>query len=115
VKTVEIVLDRQRNLRYTVKALRHLQRMSGMPLRPFAAMLGETSIEGYCQALAAGLEHEWPEITLTDAETLLQWALDNGPSLKAIAEKITEAFVASGLFEPPKNPTSPGVTPAGRR
>lgn len=109
---VEIVLDQPRHLRFTIKALRHLQRLSGLPLGPFAARLGETSIEGYAQALAAGLEHELPGVTVDQAAELLQMALDQGHPLMGIAEKITEAFVASGLFEAPKNAGMPAGLPA---
>lgn len=112
MRTVEILLDgdRPRHLRFTIGALRKLQRASGMPLGPFAAMLSETSIEAYAQAIACGLEHEVPTITVDQAAEMIQMALDAGRPLKMVAEKITEAFIASGLFEDRKNAPAPTVT-----
>lgn len=81
--------------------------MAGMPLGPFAEMLGQTSIEAYVQALVAGLEHELPDVTTEQVAELLQMALDQGRSLKEIAGKITEALIASGLFEARKNGAGP--------
>lgn len=112
LNTVEVLLDQPRHLRFTVKALARLEELCGQPLAPFATRLGQTSIKGYTWALMTGLEHELPGLTYDQAQELLQMALNQGRTLQTIAERITEAFVASGLFEKTKNAELPAAEPA---
>jgi hypothetical protein len=114
MKSIAVVLDRERNLRYTWKSLRHLQRMcNGMPLLPFINRLSELSADDFVKAIAAGLEHEWPQITIDDAEQILECAAEAGRPLQEISPKIIEALVASGVIALPKNRVMPVQSPLG--
>jgi hypothetical protein len=117
VRDVEIVLDKPRTLRFTLGALRDLQRVSGQPLHQFVATMGEVSIDHLLWTIWAGLKHAWPKLTVEQTQPLIEKYLENGGTLPELMATVNEAFLQCGLFgapagEEPENPPGPAPTPA---
>ena len=117
MRDVEIVLDKPRTLRFTLGALRDLQRVSGQPLHQFVTTMGEVSVEHLLWTIWAGLKHGWPKLTLEQTQPLIEKYLENGGTLPDLMTAVNDAFVQCGLFGAPtpeaaEDPPGPASPPA---
>lgn len=117
LRDVEIVLDKPRNLRFTVQALLDLQRISKEPLGLFEVRFGQVSIEHLVWAIWAGLRHQFPSITIEEIVPLVEKYLTQGGTVTQLALEVNKALFHSGLFDEPKGATegnapTPAATPA---
>lgn len=100
-RTVPIVLDRARNLRFNINAIGDADHY----LRATMTEVLRQAFEGYGMRVSdtrvllwAGLKHEDRHLTIERAGELIEQAIDNGMTMAELQLKIGEAIAASGLF-----------------
>lgn len=92
---VTIELDKPRRIRFDINALSDAEEALGMGLG--AVMQQQVGPRVLRALLWAGLKWEDKGLTLQRTGTLIQQYIENGGTLESLAEKLTEALVASGL------------------
>lgn len=99
MRSIEITLDRPRQLRFNMRALRALEldvrRELGLPLQE--AMGRWFSVTARLLVLH-GLKHEDPKLTLDRAEGLLQNVIDRGGDVSDIYVAAARALRLSGVL-----------------
>lgn len=98
--TTQVVLDRPRNLRFDIAAVRDLEAaLGGQPLGLIWQQLGNMGINALCLALWAGLKHEDRGLTQNLIVKIVEKYIANGGKLKPVISAVTEAFEASDVFK----------------
>lgn len=95
----EILLDKPRQLRFDITAVRDLEAAVGQPLGLIWQQLGQMGINALCLALWAGLKHEDKGLTQNLVVKIVERYIANGGKLKPIITAVTEAFEASDVFK----------------
>ena len=95
--TIEVLLDKPRNLRFDVNALADIEQKCGTGISSFLSeeKLGFNAIR---LLLWGGLKWEDRRMSVDLAGLLVQQAIEAGQGLEMIGEKITDAINVSGLF-----------------
>lgn len=100
-RSIPIILDRARNLRFDINALGdadHVLRASLVEVLQQALSGSGMRISDTRALLWAGLKHEDPHLSLHGAGRLMEEALDHGLNLAELQLKIGEAIGESRLF-----------------
>ena len=94
---VNIELDRPRRIRFDTNALCDAEEALGVGIG--AMMNQQMGFRAIRALLWAGLRWEDRGLTLERTGRLMQQFLENGGGFDALAEKVTSALLASGLFK----------------
>jgi hypothetical protein len=98
---IPIELDRPRNLKFDLKALKDLEAaMGGKPLMAIIQDVMGIGVTAISVALWAGLKHEDPTLTIPLATKILQAYLDDkNKSMKVLGRALGKAFEETGLLK----------------
>jgi hypothetical protein len=96
---VTIELDKPRTLIFDLKTIKDLERAcDGKPLGDIHGEISRLGVTVINYALWAGLKSDDPSMTLSLALKIFQDYLKAGGSALALAKKLNEALLESGLF-----------------
>lgn len=95
-----IELDRQRRVKFGMKAVRMLEEaMGGMGIAGIYEHVGTLGVNALVMALWLGLKSEDKDITPNLTVKLLDRYLQNGGSLRTVAVVVRKAIEATGIFK----------------
>ena len=96
---VQIELDKPRQLKYGLGALRDLERaMNGKPLAQILMDLSSVGIDALCIALLHGLKHEDQSLNANLVLKLLDKHVESGESLQPLYRAVSQALEETGVF-----------------
>lgn len=100
-RSIPIILDRPRNLRFDINAIGD----ADFYLRATLLEILQQAVSGVGMRVSdirtllwAGLKHEDPHLSQAAAGNLIQVAIDGGTPMHELQAKIADALVESGLF-----------------
>lgn len=95
---VQIELDKPRNLKFGLGALRDLERATGKPLAQILMDLSSVGIDALSTALLHGLKHEDPTLNPSLVMRLLERHVESGESLQPLYRGVSQALEETGVF-----------------
>ena len=98
LNTLEITLDKPRQLRFTFNALCVLEDTLGRPLGDVLGALRRLNARDFRAVLWAGLRHEDPALTPEGAGDLVTGWLDGGGDYLVLYDQVDRALVRSGIL-----------------
>lgn len=98
-ESIDIVLDKPRRLRFDLPAVEDLERAYGdRPLCQLVQDINNLGVTALKLALWAGLKHEDKSLTPSLVRKMMTSYLDSGKPLSDLAEPLSRAILASGMF-----------------
>lgn len=97
---VQIELDKTRNLKFDLKALKDLE--AAMGGKPIMAIIGDVmniGVTAITTALWAGLKHEDPTLTIALTTKILQTYINDKKSMRALGRALGKSFEETGLLK----------------
>lgn len=95
----QVNLDKPRNLRFDIHAVRDLESALGLPTGVIWQQLGQMSINALCLALWAGCKHEDRALTQNLMVKIVERYIASGGKLKPVITAVTDAFEDSAVFK----------------
>lgn len=98
---VDIELDRPRQLRFDLRAIRDLETIMGKPVGQVARDLTMVGVTAILACLWAGLKHEDKTLNMNLVTKILEDYLEkeDSPGIRPVLKAIDEALSASGLLK----------------
>ena len=110
-RSVLVVLDRERHLRYDFNALVDLEQALGITLAQIPQTTGALGLTHLRAFMWPGLRHEDDALTVRTVGTLIQAYLDGGGDLVKLSGLMREALALAGYQAPGAAPSESGAAP----
>ena len=95
----QIQLDKPRQLRFDLRAIRDLEAATGKTVGEITRDLRHVGVTAILACLLAGLRHEDKSLTPNLVEKILEAYLDAGGGIRPVLKAIDEALASSGLLK----------------
>jgi len=101
---VTVDLDRPRELKFDIRAVRELEQRLGKPLGLVLNDIQNFGVGTIETSLFFGLQHEDKGLSLSLTQRLFKAYVDDKKSLRLLIRQISEAMEETGLFQTDEEP-----------
>lgn len=112
---VKVDLDRERTLKFDIKAVRELEQRLGKPLGLVLSDIQNMGIGTIETALYTGLQHEDKGLSLSLTQKLFKQYIDDRKPIRLLIRQLGDAMEETGLFRTEDDEDAEGNAPPEQR